>query len=906
MNKNPLKLHNIMSIIKIINFFLLGVFFSTTVHAEESVFENKFKTGELKLECGKSCMFKWGVIRTELKKLDDEKNWIDLAKRTHDVQYSHELAHYYLVKSAINLGYYDAAKTYIENSKNIVTSCLPTTCFGIDTQEEYEKFSKLVSENQLVKTESSLTTEPIISVEEKDQKKEVIAVNSTQKTTIENSAESLKPNKPEIKNNNNFAKKINSFFGGKSSKLEKFIESKDLDGSLTYFESERSYFSEKKTQYLELLSKLSDMLEQKIADENLILLNKINSINLKNASFDQWPEHKVILQSVDQKLNQYSNVAIFQETGYSSPTLKNINDKSNRIKTHYASKFTESFIDYDLLKQESFFTQYPIQADSKSLFSSNKSTLMTKFCGLSPNLMIKVVSNYRNYFSEEFSKDISECYLKSSIKNEESNGKNYLKTILTSVTSLKNVGLPIPKIPNNKISFIQVTSKTLLKEGVIEFPAEVALDAPFDVSKLEIDDALKSDSEFIFVIDVAKASANRRIQKREEVNSKIQTHIDRVQNPEFEMAKMKVFEAQSGLNTAQNQFVYGAAAEIVKAINIISWNGNLKKAQDTLSTLQSYKEVPAYSNYNYSVSDVDVTKVMTVNYYLINKTKKDYYKGTFDINESHSYKLAYNINDNDPDKSKLQSRYNNEDEIASFEKEPVSVKLSALIDNYASNQEASKPIKDIQALRKEMLDDKNKALVEYKTNKFDERALNDNRFDNVVVILNPKGALGTGFYVTPDLVMTNYHVIEGVKYVEMKLYNGLETFGKVVKSDVRLDLALIKVETKGKPVSFYKENKLDLGATVEAIGHPKGLQFTITRGVISALRKSPSLFQTGGKDVLFIQTDAAINPGNSGGPLFLGDKVIGVNDNKMIQKGVEGIGFAIHHSEVAKFMDEGF
>jgi len=166
--------------------------------------------------------------------------------------------------------------------------------------------------------------------------------------------------------------------------------------------------------------------------------------------------------------------------------------------------------------------------------------------------------------------------------------------------------------------------------------------------------------------------------------------------------------------------------------------------------------------------------------------------------------------------------------------------------------------------------------------------------------------LGTGFYVAPNLVLTNYHVVEGTKFLEMKLYNGLETFGKLVKSDVRLDLALVKVEARGEPVKFCDTNIVDLGAEVEAIGHPSGLEFSITRGVVSSLSKKNSVYDTGGKEILFIQTDAAINPGNSGGPLFLGDEVVGVNNQKIVADTVEGLGFAIHYSEVQNFLDENY
>ena len=138
------------------------------------------------------------------------------------------------------------------------------------------------------------------------------------------------------------------------------------------------------------------------------------------------------------------------------------------------------------------------------------------------------------------------------------------------------------------------------------------------------------------------------------------------------------------------------------------------------------------------------------------------------------------------------------------------------------------------------------------------------------------------------------------------MYNGQETCGKVLGKDVRLDLALVKVQTRGKPVLFYTKNRIDLGATTEAIGHPKGLEFSITRGIISAIRNyaSINLPKGSGDKVLYIQTDTPINPGNSGGPLFLGDNVIGVNTwgkSKMIS---EGLGFSVHYSEVLNFLKE--
>lgn len=177
----------------------------------------------------------------------------------------------------------------------------------------------------------------------------------------------------------------------------------------------------------------------------------------------------------------------------------------------------------------------------------------------------------------------------------------------------------------------------------------------------------------------------------------------------------------------------------------------------------------------------------------------------------------------------------------------------------------------------------------------------DERFDSIVILRN-SSSTGTGFYVTPDLLLTAYHVVKGGSLVEITFYDGTKTYGKVVDHDVRLDLALIRPQTTGKPLKIHT-GPMRLGETVEAIGHPKGYEFTITRGVISAMRKQRSA--TIGSDVLveFVQTDTPISPGNSGGPLLLRDAVIGVNDWIRVDKGSQNLNFSVSYNEIRTYLD---
>lgn len=178
------------------------------------------------------------------------------------------------------------------------------------------------------------------------------------------------------------------------------------------------------------------------------------------------------------------------------------------------------------------------------------------------------------------------------------------------------------------------------------------------------------------------------------------------------------------------------------------------------------------------------------------------------------------------------------------------------------------------------------------------------------VVGDQGGSLGSGFvFDAQGHVVTNYHVVEGARQVEVDFTSGYKAYGTVIGTDLDSDLAVVKVDAPASelfPLALGDSNTLKVGQTVVAIGNPFGLSGTMTTGIISALgrtlesqRAAPggSFFTAG--DI--IQTDAAINPGNSGGPLFnLNGEVIGVNrairTTAMTSTGEpvnSGIGFAI-------------
>ncbi len=165
----------------------------------------------------------------------------------------------------------------------------------------------------------------------------------------------------------------------------------------------------------------------------------------------------------------------------------------------------------------------------------------------------------------------------------------------------------------------------------------------------------------------------------------------------------------------------------------------------------------------------------------------------------------------------------------------------------------------------------------------------------------PRG-VGSGFILTADgFIMTNAHVVEGADEVLVTLTDKREFKAKIIGSDKRSDIAVVKIEATGLPaVKVGDVSRLRVGEWVMAIGSPFGLENTVTAGIVSAKQRD-----TGG-DLPLIQTDVAINPGNSGGPLInMRGEVVGINSQIYSRSGgFMGISFAIPMDEAMRVSDQ--
>ena len=581
----------------------------------------------------------------------------------------------------------------------------------------------------------------------------------------------------------------------------------------------------------------------------------------------------------------------------------------------------EEFKKFDLFTDPNFEAAYPVDINLTELFTDSADRIQSDIEARD----VASIKNFRVRYGSDLPMGLklklTDIYFEKTYSSLIAKNQGRIGALLKAIELSSDAGFKIDNVDTARIKAVDITSKTLLSANQIEFPIQLKPDLPITVETLDLDKAITADAgadtEILVLIDIAAAKVNREIHAYEPVSSEHQVGTESYQNPSYTTAQNSLMQAQMTLQAANMSQMradstyctgYGclgkALAQIAAAVEISEAQDVLKSAMSEMQSTPMMLERPVYASYNFRKASIDASKLAVVNYYIINKNAGKYVKGTFDAKQEQSFAVPYNMKLTDRYKSRHLSGLDSEKDIERFEEKPFSISLTRILQEYNETKEPLTNLVSLPDLRTRILRDKNIVLARFLADRItaSNTSMHAELSKSVVVVHNLNGSLGSGFYVNDDVVLTNYHVVEDSSFVEMTLKDGTETFGKIIAKDVRLDLALIRTQHRGTPVKFNHGNDIEIGATTFAIGHPRGLEFSVTRGIVSAIRSHKNVIFNQGKNVYFIQTDTPLNSGNSGGPLFLDGQVIGVNDFVISKKIAEGLNFAIHVKEVLKFL----
>jgi S1-C subfamily serine protease len=224
--------------------------------------------------------------------------------------------------------------------------------------------------------------------------------------------------------------------------------------------------------------------------------------------------------------------------------------------------------------------------------------------------------------------------------------------------------------------------------------------------------------------------------------------------------------------------------------------------------------------------------------------------------------------------------------------------ISANVESVSSSlAETGEELEQLRMDSEEQIASLEEDLVKAQLANQDFSAVIENVFPSVVSVITDVGS-GSGFLISDDgYVVTNRHVVEDAQAATIYTFNGEAHSVTLIGKDGKADIAILKINvTNAEYLLWANSNKAVVGEKVIAVGNPAGLDFSVTQGIVSALKR------TDGQGNEYIQIDVPINPGNSGGPLINGaGKVLGVNTMKLL--GFESVGFALSSNYVEDVVD---
>lgn len=421
--------------------------------------------------------------------------------------------------------------------------------------------------------------------------------------------------------------------------------------------------------------------------------------------------------------------------------------------------------------------------------------------------------------------------------------------------------------------------------------------------------------DMIVVVAASSANAERELGEPESVASRRIVGRETVSNPRYHelltaigAAKVEIERAQAELSRISSSYCEGLAC-FVKAAALVGARERENEAVSEFHVLSAALSghsptitQPVFSKYEYRVVPFDARRRVRATVGIFDRLAGSLYQGSLSLEENREFEVPYRLDPDDPDAEHIRSNLDSEASVLDFENgaipwRPIPDLLRILSDEPPLRTDAENVEMRLRTMTRTAHGFTSGHSILQPRSEPDSH----DRTRSVVVVENPNGSRGSGFFVAPDLIVTNQHVTDGTSSVWVRDMSGRRRTGRVLAVDAMRDLALIGSDMEGSPVRFFDGEELEVGDTVDAIGHPKGMEFSLTRGIVSALRSVPTEF--GGGEIRAIQTDAAISPGNSGGPLFMGDRVVGMCSWKTIGEGAEGLGFAIHYSEIARFLN---
>lgn len=602
-----------------------------------------------------------------------------------------------------------------------------------------------------------------------------------------------------------------------------------------------------------------------------------------------------LVRAIEQIGSRYSNISIIQKYANDDPLIDEYKKSIAGIREALSSNLSEIYTNFPHSKAI-FSRIYPYPFDEARIFSEWEPKFLQLVDHLHESELENLLFNTRGAWLNrpETRRHVANRILRSSSQSPIK--VIQAKSRLTTFGLSERDFLGFPKIYGGWSSGQQ--------QGVdVSFVGlhDTALKSSADLSRLQ-----GSGTDFV-LIWVDSVRSPRNIVNQSRIESTFKAGQRQVVNPQYHSNQIKCQTAQQDLAKASVRNTLNPSANRFGALLQGLGEVALQQARDqacgefSRTPIQISEDV--FRPYTYNITDIRLDRE-TVGRIISYSTKSGISVYPFEERESKSYRVVSGRHRDDLSPNHGLVSEADLDRDSSL---PVTINAPKLIDRITADGVFSAPRSTLASVVDGRTSPSTAGPAGLGASQRQVRSTEtvpaaalpshvDPRTRSVVIV-RTADSLGTGFYVEPNRIITNAHVVGSTSTISLETVSGEKFTGVVRKRDIGRDLALIEVTKLGQPVELAG-HIVRQGDTVEAIGHPRGLFFSLTRGVVSALRRHR--LETGADHVQIIQMDTTIAPGNSGGPLYSKDKVIGINTFQ--RRDSSGLNFAVHSSEIAIFL----
>lgn len=674
--------------------------------------------------------------------------------------------------------------------------------------------------------------------------------------------------------------------------LRALLDRNDLQAANELYVKEQAFFAANEAKATPTLASFAAKVNETYEPRATALSAKLADLGEPDDE-RRWSGAKETLAAAQGALDEYNGFRVVAEGRYRSAKLDALKAQVEAVTASYEARAVVALPKFSGFSQTDFFAVYPVRLDEQRVFAATLPAILSRLQASSSAEVLSVARLYAAAAGEDKTQSaLRRAFIRSWL--HEQGSAIDPATLAAALDSLTAIGGTARPGDSAGMAVLMVTTKA---GGRAEVDVDVEEGLPLPVRRIDasaVEQELRA-LDYAVVIRVKTARLVRNLSDSQTHPSTYIVGYRMVRNPDYEAAQLRVAQAQSNLNSVRLQNAINTQQAttllggLTQSLNQGSAQLELQRAMAALQRTPPTIRSAVYAEYEYTTASVAERKQADIEIDLMRRGGAAR-RFSLPLEEEQNFSLAYNVHDKDPDRSSILASAQPESAASAWEKAPLRLALPQVLAGLSGSPGETGGLASLHAATA-AAERGDEAAAEPASR--EAKRAHDRRFDSVVIVRTVLG-LGAGFFVRPDVILTNRHVAGGSAFANIETFDGQKVTGKVIAVDTRLDLALVQVPLDGPPVTFAKPSDIAQGMAVEAIGHPKGLFFSISKGIVSALRTVDG--------VTYIQTDTSLNHGNSGGPLFLGQEVVGVNTWGMAD--AQNLNFAIDFREAQRFIGE--